>query len=69
CARHARNGGSRMVPLADVVRPAVARAEAAEQAVQRVRELHRPDVFQPAHCDQCAVPYPCVTIRALDGTP
>ena len=49
------------------------RLEAAEAAVQRVRELHKPtrDPFG----ESCAVcvgdsrrnPYPCDTIRALDG--
>lgn len=49
------------------------RLEQAEQAVQRVREVHRP-VSDPFGVS-CAVcigdsrrnPYPCDTIRALDG--
>lgn len=60
----------------------------AEQAaaIQRVRELHRPHLFEKAaflgdpgpelHCWHCATevqnwwpgePYPCPTIKALDG--
>lgn len=49
------------------------RLEQAEQAVQRVREVHRP-VSDPfgVSCAACIgdsrrSPYPCDTIRALDG--
>lgn len=49
------------------------RAEQAEQAVARVREVHRP-VSDPfgVSCAACIgdsrrSPYPCDTIRALDG--
>ena len=47
-----------------------ARAEAAEQAVERVRELHPPTRDETAAtewCYTCLLPYPCTTIRALDG--
>ena len=46
---------------------AVARAEQAEQAVARVRELHRQLAWPNCHYDN--QPWPCITIRALDGTP
>jgi len=48
-----------------------ARLEAAEQAVQRVREMHHRD--ECGECDHCidpcgnGEPFPCSTIRALDG--
>lgn len=51
----------------------LSRLEQAEQAVQRVREVHRP-VSDPfgVSCAACIgdsrrSPYPCDTIRALDG--
>lgn len=40
------------------------RTEAAEQAVQRVRELHAP---MQTICVHCFARYPCTTMRALDG--
>lgn len=55
------------------------RAELAEAAIQRVRELHRPsrstiwshDLQQAitvTTCQQCGSdPYPCPTIKALDS--
>ncbi|SEN90755.1 hypothetical protein, partial [Nonomuraea pusilla] len=62
-------------------REAEARAEQAEAAIARVRELHKP--FQRrddvAYCDHCSVssgsewrryvlvPWPCDTLVALDG--
>lgn len=38
----------------------------AESAVERVRNLHAESPYQPGRCC-CANPYPCQTIRALDG--
>ena len=53
------------------------RAEQAEAAIQRVRELHHPipgfndSLWCGAHCESTAdgdpTHYPCATIRALDG--
>lgn len=51
----------------------IERVEAAEAAVQRVREAHFPD--EDGDCDFCVnyycdtrkAEYPCPTIRALDG--
>ena len=47
------------------------RTEAAEQAVQRVRELHAPMQHGPKGqrtiCVHCFARYPCTTMRALDG--
>lgn len=37
------------------------------QKVQRVRELHRRDEFVTFYCYECELPYPCNTIKALDG--
>lgn len=56
-------------------RQIVARLEQAEQAVQRVREMHSVipvkvnfDEFTTDYCDFCGdLEYPCPTIRALDG--
>jgi hypothetical protein len=40
----------------------------AEQALARVRELHREEYGSCEHCTRAdSVPYPCPTIRALDG--
>lgn len=57
-----------------------ARAERAEAEIERVRELHRPsqstiwshDLQQAitvTTCQHCGSdPYPCPTVKALDGT-
>ena len=46
------------------------------EAIQRVRELHKPDEYDDCeHCSRIAIPdgsellarYPCSTIKALDG--
>lgn len=42
------------------------RAETAEAANARVRQLHAETPHKPGTC-YCANPYPCPTIRALDG--
>ena len=48
-----------------------ARALTAEAAIARVRELHAPirvDLAGSERCGYCAIlPWPCDTIRALDG--
>lgn len=61
------------------VRQLVARAEAAEAAVQRVREMHKPTParyygtdLNPQRRNDCAAcgegtAWPCATIRTLDG--
>lgn len=38
-----------------------------EATVQRVRALHRPHCDTCGMCGQCDFPWPCPTIRALDG--
>ena len=49
------------------------RAEKAEAAIARVRELHTPYRIMLGHvptdtnCEGCRRVYPCPTIRALDG--
>ena len=60
-------------------RAAESRADAAEAAIARVRELHqpRPDDYPGAvrYCSDCLradegnpdIEWPCATIRALDG--
>jgi hypothetical protein len=46
---------------------------AASARIKRVRQLHRDWEADPGHCAHCQVadgnlvPYPCPTIRALDG--
>lgn len=58
---------------ASTVLALIERAEAAEAAVQRVREKHFPD--ENGDCDFCVnyycdtrkAEYPCPTIRTLDG--
>lgn len=49
----------------------VADLEEAQAAIQRVRELHAPlrvDLAGSERCGYCAMlPWPCDTIRALDG--
>lgn len=42
------------------------RAELAEAAIVRVREDHGESAYMPGYCF-CANPYPCPTVRALDG--
>ena len=47
-----------------------ARALTAEAAIARVRELHAPirvDLAGSERCGYCPMPWPCDTIRALDG--
>ncbi|MFI5687918.1 hypothetical protein [Streptomyces sp. NPDC051636] len=40
----------------------------ADTAIARVRALHREECGSCAHCTRAdSVPYPCPTIRALDG--
>lgn len=44
--------------------------DAAEARVQRVRDLHHPwgDTLSGTRlCDACDQPWPCATVRALDG--
>lgn len=41
--------------------------EAQDEAIQRVRELHKPYWNEIVFCQTCDYPYPCDTIRALDG--
>ena len=66
------------VPIETVLRLTRARAEQAEAAVQRVRELHRPSqstiwlhglkqaiTVTTCHCG--SEQYPCPTIKAIDG--
>jgi hypothetical protein len=52
------------------VRQATPAESAQARAVERVRALHR-DKFGDGSCAECThefgVPYPCPTIRALDG--
>lgn len=64
------------VPIETVLRLTRARAEQAEAAITRVRELHgRHDPNCPygedcagaGLCLACREEYPCATIRALDG--
>ena len=47
------------------------RAEEAGLAIQRVRELHcrydAMDGYVNVRCNCCGHPWPCLTIRALDG--
>ena len=45
------------------------RAERAEAAIQRVRELHyNTATHHPSGCcSECGGTYPCPTVRALDG--
>lgn len=43
------------------------RAEAAEAAIKRVRELHCLYDEHWPHCNRCHEVYPCDTIQALDG--
>ena len=47
------------------------RAERAEATIERVRELHWPNSYsfvdRGYSCGHCGHPYPCDTIRALDG--
>ena len=38
-----------------------------EEAIQRVRELHKPYWNEIVFCQTCDYPYPCKTIQALDG--
>jgi len=45
----------------------VGRAEDAEAAIQRVRELHAPYWDVTEMCRECSDDWPCGTIRALDG--
>jgi hypothetical protein len=45
---------------------AIQRAEQAEAALARVKGLHSEIPYKPGFC-YCANPYPCPTIRALDG--
>ncbi|GAA1766008.1 hypothetical protein [Streptomonospora arabica] len=41
----------------------------AHAALARVRELHASDDdSEDAFCDHCRVPYPCPTIRTIDGS-
>lgn len=42
-------------------------ANEAQEAIQRVRELHRPDPKANGYCDECQTNYPCPTIQTLDG--
>lgn len=48
--------------------PLIKRVVVSENAVKRVRELHKDNVFLSfpicVHCDDS---YPCPTIKALDG--
>lgn len=51
----------------------LARANQAEEAIERVRELHVPKEYENT-CKTCdktdmgvTVPYPCPTIKALDA--
>ena len=48
-----------------------ARALTAEATIERVRELHWPNSYsfvdRGYSCGHCGHPYPCDTIRALDG--
>jgi len=51
----------------------LARANKAEEAIERVRELHVPKEYENT-CKTCdktdmgvTVPYPCPTIQALDN--
>ena len=61
------------VPIETVLRLTRARAEKAEAAIARVRELHTPYRIMLGHvptdtnCEGCRRVYPCPTIRALDG--
>lgn len=41
--------------------------EALETAVERIRDLHTPVAIDGEAWCQCEVPYPCPTIKALDG--
>jgi hypothetical protein len=55
------------------VRQATPAESAQARAIERVRQLHRDWEADPGHCAHCQVadgnlvPYPCPTIRALDG--
>lgn len=67
-------GGERVLPLLNALDAARAERDALAATVERVRALHEP--YYPfrdgrACCGVCEgdefVPYPCQTIRALDG--
>jgi len=49
----------------------VADLEEAQATIERVRELHWPNSYsfvdRGYSCGHCGHPYPCDTIRALDG--
>jgi len=71
------------VPIETVLRLTRARAEKAEAAIARVRELHLPctafsvqeggcgpgehTVSDPPVCFHCQAAWPCPTVKALDG--
>ena len=47
----------------------LARANQAEEAIERVRELHQTEKDNPKAewCEECFAKYPCPTIKALDA--
>lgn len=58
--------------LSDALLTLLARAEKAEHALQRVRELHQPrmnsmSALYPEPLCSCQSLYPCLTIKALEG--